>query len=80
MGGEDENRRETRPGSGAAEHYWEDPVYRYVSRRHRSAVAAGEEAEAGRFDALMQQLAAGAMPDDLYQRLDAEAGQSCGTR
>jgi hypothetical protein len=53
--------------------YWDDPVYRYVSRRHRSAQAAGEADEAERCDALMQQLAGGSMPDDLYWRLDAEA-------
>ena len=60
---------------GPAGPYWEDPVYRYVSRRHRSALAAGDDAEAERFDALMQQLANAAMPDELYRQLDAEAGE-----
>ena len=53
--------------------YWEDDVYRYVSRQHRSALAAGSAAEAGRFEALMQQLAEGATPDELYWQLDAQA-------
>jgi len=53
--------------------YWEDLVYRYVSRRHRAAASAGDDAETERFGVLMQQLADGAMPDDLYWQLDAEA-------
>jgi len=52
--------------------YWEDPVYRYVSRRHRAAVAAGDAEQADRFDAFMQQLAA-AMTDDCHARLADEA-------
>ena len=53
--------------------YWEDEVYRYVSRQHRDALAAGSDAEAGRFEQLMQQLAEGSMPDELYWQLDAQA-------
>jgi len=53
--------------------YWEDEVYRYVSRRHRDALAVGSDAEAGRFEQLMRQLAEGSMPDELYGELDAEA-------
>jgi len=53
--------------------YWEDEVYRYVSRRHRDALAMGSEAEAHRFEVLMQQLAEGLMPDELYWQLDTEA-------
>jgi hypothetical protein len=53
--------------------YWEDEVYRYVSRRHRDALAAGSDVEASRFEVLMQQLAEGSMPDELYGRLDAQA-------
>ena len=53
--------------------YWEDEVYRYVSRQHRDALAASSDAEAGRFEALMQQLAEGSMPDELYWQLDAQA-------
>ena len=53
--------------------YWEDPVYRHVSRRHRAATSAGCDAEAARLDALMQQLVNASMPDDLYWQLDAEA-------
>lgn len=52
--------------------YWEDSVYRYLSRRHRSAVAAGNGPEAVRFDGLMQELVTRAMPDELYWQLDAE--------
>lgn len=57
----------------AAGPYWDDPVYRHVSRRHRSAVAAGDGPEADRLDGLMQELADGAMADELYWQLDAEA-------
>ena len=53
--------------------YWEDPVYRHVSRRHRAAVAAERGDEAARLDELMQQLVNASMPDDLYWQLDAEA-------
>jgi hypothetical protein len=53
--------------------YWEDPVYRHVSRRHRAATSAGCDAEAARLDALMRQLVNASMPDDLYWQLDAEA-------
>jgi len=53
--------------------YWEDEVYRYVSRQHRDALAAGSDAEAGRFEQLMQRLAEGSMPDELYWQLDAQA-------
>jgi len=52
---------------------WEDAVYRYVSRQHRSALAAGNSPEADRFDGLMQQLAAGSMPNELYWELDAQS-------
>ncbi len=53
--------------------YWEDPVYRYVSGRHRAALTGGDVPEAERFDALMQQLIAGSMTDELYWGLDGEA-------
>jgi hypothetical protein len=53
--------------------YWEDPVYRYVSRRHRSALDAGDGPQAMRFDGIMQQLVNGSMPDERYWELDAEA-------
>jgi len=53
--------------------YWEDEVYRYVSRQHRDALATGSDAEAERFEGLMQQLAEGSMPDELYWQLDAQA-------
>jgi len=48
-------------------------VYRYVSRRHRSAAADGDEAEAARFDELMQVLVNASISDELYWQLDAEA-------
>ena len=59
----------TRP----AEPYWDDPVYHYVSRRHRWAVADGNGAETQRFDGLMQALVNGSMPDALYGQLETEA-------
>jgi len=53
--------------------YWEDPVYRYLSRRHRSAADAGDGPEAARFQGLAEALVNGAMPDGLYGELEAEA-------
>ncbi|MBC8443222.1 hypothetical protein H8D79_00700 [PVC group bacterium] len=49
--------------------YWDDPVFRFVSRQRHSADAA----EAERLDALMQDLVNGAMSDDVYWELAAEA-------
>ena len=46
--------------------YWEDPVYHYLSRRHRSAVATGDGSEVVRFDGLMQELVNRTMPDEVY--------------
>ena len=53
--------------------YWEDPVYRYISRRHRSAADVGDGPEAARFQGLAEALVNGAMPDELYGELEAEA-------
>ena len=52
--------------------YWEDPVYHYLSRRHRSAVATGDGSEVVRFDGFMQELVNRTMPDEVYWQLDAE--------
>jgi len=52
--------------------YWEDPVYRHVSRRHRAAAAEGDAPQADRLAALMQQLVDGSVPDEVYERLAAE--------
>jgi hypothetical protein len=56
-----------------AEHYWADPVYRYLSRLHRSAMTTGDRAEAIRVDELIQKLVERSMPDELYGQLEAEA-------
>ena len=75
-GGTEEGR-----GGPAAERpavpYWEDPVYRYLSRRHRLA-ADGPEAVGteGHMQALVDQC----MSDELYWRLDAEARADRKTR
>ena len=68
-----ENEMEAPPPARPDGPYWEDPVYRHVSRRHRAATSDGCDAEAARLDALMQQLVNASMPDDLYWQLDAEA-------
>jgi hypothetical protein len=73
MGNGTDKQKEDRAPPKAGGHFWDDPVYRYVSRRHRAALAAGDGAEAARFDGLMQQLANGSMPDELHQQLEAEA-------
>lgn len=70
------NSKKGRRDSAAARpavSYWEDPVYHYLSRRHRSDVAAGEDPEALHLDGLMQELVNGSMSDELYWQLDAEA-------
>ena len=53
--------------------YWDDPVYRYLSRLHREAVAEGADAEGVRLDALMQKLIAGSIDDERYGELASEA-------
>ena len=53
--------------------YWEDPVYRYLSRQHRSAVSAGDDPEVAHLDKLMQALVDQSMPNEQYWQLDAEA-------
>jgi hypothetical protein len=55
------------------DNYWEDPVYRYLSRQHRSALNAGDTSEEERLEKLMQQLVNKSMPDAEYQELDEEA-------
>ena len=65
--------RDGHASAGPVEPYWEDPVYHYVSRRHRLAVAKEDGAEAERIDELMQALADGVMPEALYGQLDDEA-------
>ena len=50
--------------------YWEDRVYRYVSRLHRAAVDADETA---RLDGFLEQLVNGTMPDETYAELSADA-------
>ena len=68
-----ENQMEGPPPPRPDGPYWEDPVYRHVSRQHRAAMSSGCDAEAARLDALMQHLVNASMPDDLYWQLDAEA-------
>jgi len=53
--------------------YWDDPVYRYLSRLHRAASDTGDTTEAARIDAEMQQLVQQDMPNDVYRQLDAQA-------
>jgi len=66
--------RKTGDGKGPrAVEYWNDPVYRYMSRLHRSAKAEGQRTEAERVDGLMQELVGGTMADEVYQELEAEA-------
>ena len=64
---------EKRRGSLLAGPYWEDPVYRYLSRGHRLAVAAGDDTEAVRFDGLMQELVNRSMSDERCRQLQLEA-------
>jgi len=52
--------------------YWEDPVYHYLSRRYRSAVASGDGSEIVHFSGLIQELVNRTMCDQVYDRLEAE--------
>ena len=68
--------KQEKPGSVAARPavlYWEDPVYHYLSRLHRSEVASGDDSEAVRFDGLRQELVNQSMSDERYWQFDAEA-------
>lgn len=60
-------------GAAPAGPYWEDPVYHYLSRRHRSAMDAGNSSEAARLDVLMQDLVNRSISEELYCQLDTEA-------
>jgi hypothetical protein len=73
MGTEGGNQEGKRGDPRPVGPYWDDPVYRYVSRLHRLAMEAEESGDADRFDGLMQQLADSAMPDEIYWKLDSEA-------
>ncbi len=58
---------------GPAPSYWEDPVYHYLSRRHRSSKDAGDSTEAVRLDGLMQALVNRTIPGERYAQLETEA-------
>lgn len=51
--------------------YWDDPVFRFISRQRRST--GDDAAECERLDALLQDLMNGAMGDQVYWELAAEA-------
>ncbi len=53
--------------------YWDDPVYRHLSRLHRDAQAEGADADAAQLDALMQKLIDGSITDERYEELESEA-------
>ncbi len=53
--------------------YWDDPVYRHLSRLHREAQAEGADADEAQLDALMQKLIAGSIDDERYGELASEA-------
>ncbi len=70
---EEREEREGQAPARPAGPYWEDPVYHYISRQHRLAVANEDGAESERLDELMQALVGGEMPVVLYGQLDDEA-------
>lgn len=53
--------------------YWDDPVYRHLSRLHREAQGAGADADEALLDALMQKLIDGSIDDARYGELASEA-------
>ncbi len=52
--------------------YWDDPVYRHLSRLHREAQAEGR-ADVARLDVLMQKLIDGSIDHERYGELASEA-------
>ena len=59
--------------SFVSEPYWEDPVYRYISRCRRAAIDVKNEAETSRFGEIMQHFVSGEISEELYRKLEAEA-------
>ena len=51
--------------------YWDDPVYRYLSRQHKDAVDGGDDGV--EWADLMQALMEGKLADDRYEALTVEA-------
>ena len=56
--------------------YWEDPVYRYVSRLCKQAHSISRPVEAARLAELMQRLVSKSLPDNIYFMLDVERRQA----
>ena len=52
--------------------YWDDPVYRHLSRLHRDAQAEGVDVDVAQLDALMQKLIDGSISDERYGELASE--------
>lgn len=70
---ETDDTTEEGEGSLPAGPYWEDAVYRYLSRLHRSAVTAGDETEMVRLDGFMQALINRSMAVECYWQLESDA-------
>ncbi len=53
--------------------YWEDPVFRYLSRKHRLVVAEEDGPEADRVSRLLDGFVAGRIEEGIYKALEVEA-------
>jgi hypothetical protein len=53
--------------------YWEDPVYRHLSRLHKDAETSGADEEVARLDRVMQELIDGSLDEAIYAELTVEA-------
>jgi hypothetical protein len=56
-----------------ASSYWEDPVYGYLSRRHRDAMVTNDQAAITNLDTLLQALVNQTLTQEQYAELDATA-------
>lgn len=56
-----------------AEPYWEDQVYRYISRRRRAAIVAKDNAETLRLDEILQNIVSGEISEELYRKLEVDS-------
>ena len=71
-----DRQQEDRGASASPElegHYWDDPVYCYLSRLRRSALIAGDNSEAARLGGEIEEFVGGSMPDERYRELEADA-------
>ena len=53
--------------------YWEDLVYRYISRCRRAAIDAKDKSETSRYGKIMEKFVSGEISEEYYHKLEIEA-------